>query len=113
MLSRRRVNTGIVGTMLAMATAAPQPASAAPAQQKPRRMIVDAQVHIWTANTPELPWVPGVTPPGSPEPFTIERLLALMDEAGVDRAVIVPPTLTGYRNDYGIEAANRHPDRFA
>ena len=51
--------------------------------------------------------------PQQPEPFTIERLLPLMDEAGVDRVIIVPPTLTGLRNDYGIEAAKRYPDRFA
>jgi predicted TIM-barrel fold metal-dependent hydrolase len=48
-----------------------------------------------------------------PEPFTIEKLVPLMDEAGVDRAVIVPPSWPGDRNDYGIEAAKRYPDRFA
>ena len=31
----------------------------------------------------------------------------------VNRVIIVPPTLTGLRNDYGIEAAKRYPDRFA
>jgi predicted TIM-barrel fold metal-dependent hydrolase len=36
-----------------------------------------------------------------------------MDEAGVNRVIVVPPTLTGERNDYGIEAAKRYPDRFA
>ena len=29
--------------------------------------------------------------PQMPEPFTIEKAIAVMDEAGVDRAVIVPP----------------------
>jgi len=48
-----------------------------------------------------------------PEPFTIEKLVPLMDEAGVDRAVIVPPDWAGYRNDYGLEAAKRYPNRFA
>jgi predicted TIM-barrel fold metal-dependent hydrolase len=51
--------------------------------------------------------------PQMPEPFTIERLVPLMDEAGVDRAVIVPPSWPGDRNDYGIEAAKRYPYRFA
>ena len=36
-----------------------------------------------------------------------------MDEAGVDRVVIVPPSWPGDRNDYGLEAARRYPDRFA
>jgi predicted TIM-barrel fold metal-dependent hydrolase len=75
-------------------------------------MIVDAQVHLWKAESPEWPWVPG-RKPQLPEPFTIEKLVPLMDEAGVDRAVIVPPSWPGDRNDYGLEAARRHPNRFA
>jgi len=53
-------------------------------------MIVDSQVHLWKAETPDWRWVPGRVPQ-LPEPFTIEKLVPLMDEAGVDRAVIVPP----------------------
>ncbi len=75
-------------------------------------MIVDAQVHLWKAKSPDWPWVPGMKPQ-MPEPFTIEKLVPLMDEAGVDRAVIVPPSWPGDRNDYGIEAAKRYPNRFA
>lgn len=56
--------------------------------------------------------MPGAKPQ-LPEPFTIERALPLMDEAGVDRAVVVPPRWPGDRNDYGIEAAKRYPNRFA
>jgi hypothetical protein len=36
-----------------------------------------------------------------------------MKEAGVDRAVIVPPSWEGERNDVALEAARLHPDRFA
>ena len=112
MLSRRQFTQGIARK--------PRHGNASPAirigraraRRAARRVIVDAQVHMWKANTPELPWVPGVKPQ-QPEPFTIERALPLMDEAGVDRVIIVPPTLTGLRNDYGIEAAKRYPDRFA
>ncbi len=75
-------------------------------------MIVDAQVHLWKANTPDRPWLPGRVAQ-LPEPFTIEQLVPMMDEAGVDRAVIVPPSWEGDRNDYALEAAHRHPDRFA
>jgi predicted TIM-barrel fold metal-dependent hydrolase len=74
-------------------------------------MIVDAQVHLWKAESPDWPWVPGRTPQ-LPQPFTIEKLVPMMDEAGVDRAVIVPPSWPGDRNDYAIEAAKRYPARF-
>ena len=53
-------------------------------------MIVDAQVHLWKANTPDRPWLPNRVAQ-LPEPFLIEQLVPMMDEAGVDRAVIVPP----------------------
>jgi predicted TIM-barrel fold metal-dependent hydrolase len=76
------------------------------------RTIVDAQVHLWKAETPDWKWVPG-RKPQLPEPFSIERLLPMMDEAGVDRVVIVPPSWPGDRNDYAIEAATRYPNRFA
>ena len=56
--------------------------------------------------------MPGANRPGPVETFTIERLISMMDEGGVDRAVIAPPSLTAPRNDYGLEAAKRHPDRF-
>ncbi|HTP91438.1 MAG TPA: amidohydrolase family protein [Xanthobacteraceae bacterium] len=75
-------------------------------------MIVDAQVHIWKANTPDRPWLPNRVAQ-LPEPFTLEKLVPMMDEAGVDRAVIVPPSWEGDRNDYGLEAVRRFPGRFA
>lgn len=76
-----------------------------------RRLIVDAHIHMWPPNTPERPWVPGRRPQ-LPEPFTIERVVPMIDETGVDRVVIVPPTLEGDRLDYGQEAAKRYPGRF-
>jgi predicted TIM-barrel fold metal-dependent hydrolase len=47
------------------------------------------------------------------EPLTAERLIAQMDAAGVDAAVIVPPSWEGDRNDYALDAARRYPARFA
>ena len=52
-------------------------------------MITDAQVHIWNANTPEDPWDPKAES-HLPDPMPAERMLGLMDEAGIDRAVISP-----------------------
>jgi len=75
-------------------------------------LIADAQVHIWVANSPERPWRKGVEYPRRP-PLTADLLLREMDAAGVDRVVIVPPTIDDDRNDLGLDAARRHPDRFA
>jgi L-fuconolactonase len=75
-------------------------------------LIVDAQVHIWGANTPERPW-PARHQPHRPEPFGAEDLLKEMNAAGVDAAIIVPPGWEGDRNDLGLEAARLHPTRFA
>src|SRR5262245_7760389 len=109
MLSRRDfINATIAGVVLAA-----QGARTAEAQMNTRkRTIVDAQVHLWKAESSDWPWVPG-RKPQLPEPFLIEKLVSLMDEAGVDRAVIVPPSWPGDRNDYGLEAAQRYPNRFA
>ena len=112
MLSRRSFLNGTLGAGLALATSQQAAAQTPAAQGARKRMIVDAQVHLWKAESPDWPWVPGMKPQ-MPEPFTIEKLVPLMDEAGVDRAVIVPPSWPGDRNDYGIEAAKRYPNRFA
>jgi predicted TIM-barrel fold metal-dependent hydrolase len=107
MLTRRKFLSTTLGAGLALATQRPQPA---PAQQ--RRIIVDSQIHMWKANTPDRPWAPGFRAQ-LPEPMTIERVVPMIDEAGVDRVVIVPPNLEEARIDYGQEAARRYPGRFA
>jgi predicted TIM-barrel fold metal-dependent hydrolase len=109
MLSRRRFLTGVAASGAMLAT---QPWSRAVAQVARKRLIVDAQIHMWPANTPERPWAAGAQPQ-LPEPFTIERVVPMIDEAGVDRVVIVPPTLEGERLDYAQQAVKRYPGRFA
>ena len=74
--------------------------------------IVDAQVHIWAPNTPERPW-PARHAPHRSEPITAESLLAEMKVAGVDRAILVPPSWEGERNDVCLAASVQYPDRFA
>ncbi|OGA50593.1 MAG: hypothetical protein A3F74_24855 [Betaproteobacteria bacterium RIFCSPLOWO2_12_FULL_62_58] len=74
--------------------------------------IIDAQVHIWAANTPERPW-PARHQPHRPVPITKDDLLREMKGAGVDRVVLVPPSWEGERNDIVLAAAQAHPDRFA
>ena len=73
--------------------------------------IVDAQVHIWGANTPQRPW-PKRAEAHRATPLGKEELLAEMDKAGVDGVVIVPPSWEGDRNDVALDATASHPDRF-
>jgi L-fuconolactonase len=75
-------------------------------------LIVDAQVHVWAANTPERPW-PARHQPHRPVPITKDDLLREMAAADVDRVVLVPPSWEGERNDIALAAAQAHPDRFA
>jgi len=99
------------GATLAAGAAVAASAQQGRPQPAAKRAIVDAQVHLWKANSPDWPWEPGARPQ-LPEPFTIERVLPMMDEAGVDRVVIVPPGVNE-RNDYALEAVRRYPGRFA
>ncbi len=81
-------------------------------------LIVDSQVHIWQAETPDRPWVSGareqIRRTGHREaPFHYQDCIELMDAAGIHRAVVVPPSWEGARLDYALEAADAHPERFA
>ncbi len=107
MFTRRKFIGTTLGAGVALATGAGCAVTPPPG----KRTIVDAQVHLWKASAPDYPWNPGAKPQ-LPEPFTIERALPLMDEAGVDRAVVVPPGLNNV-NTYALEAARRYPNRFA
>lgn len=77
-------------------------------------VITDAQLHIWEADRPDRPWSPiGNTYSHGPATLTAENMLSQMDEAGVDRAILVPPSFEGDRNDVCLAAAAAYPDRFA
>jgi L-fuconolactonase len=75
-------------------------------------MIVDSQVHIWGANTPGRPW-PARAHAQRATPVTADEVLQWMDEGGIDRAILVPPSWEGDRNVLALEAAAKHPRRFA
>jgi predicted TIM-barrel fold metal-dependent hydrolase len=70
--------------------------------------IVDAQIHIWTGGKPANVRHRQI------ERFTADDALKEMDVAGVDAAVIHPPTSWDPNaTALAIEAVRRHPDRFA
>lgn len=75
-------------------------------------IVTDAQAHIWEAESPDRPWLPGGRSFAHGDRYPAEKLLAEMDKAGVDRAVLVPPSFEGDRNDVCLAAAVQHPDRF-
>ncbi|HZP32136.1 MAG TPA: amidohydrolase family protein [Candidatus Acidoferrales bacterium] len=77
-------------------------------------LITDAQVHLWEIDRPDRPW-PGKPqrPPHRLNGFSAEQMLAEMEAARVDRAVVVPPTWVGENNATALEAAARYPERFA
>lgn len=75
--------------------------------------IVDAQLHVWPANTPETPWpTTGGSTPQKPYAVSAEMQIYQMDMAGVHRAYLIPPSWSGDSNAVAIDAAKRYPDRF-
>jgi L-fuconolactonase len=73
--------------------------------------IIDSQVHSYERNHPGRPWQ-GVL--AGPAEVTGEQMVAKMDEAGVDGAILVS-AFTMYRYDasYALAVRARYPDRFA
>lgn len=86
-------------------------------------IITDAQVHVWEAHSAARPWpaeslgsksfvaVPGARPHRA-EPIAAEEMVGMMQGAGVQRAVLVPPSPAGDSNVFALESAARFPDRF-
>jgi L-fuconolactonase len=81
-------------------------------------MIIDSQIHIWAADRPDRPW-PAAGASGRTaethraEPWTGTEALQAMDTAGVDRAILIPPSWEGERNDVVLAAAQAAPEQFA
>jgi len=71
-------------------------------------LIVDAQVHVWAGGTASAHHTRG-----RPVPFTIVDLQAEMQAAGVDCAVLAPPSWDPNGNTPSLEAAAAHSERFA
>jgi predicted TIM-barrel fold metal-dependent hydrolase len=67
--------------------------------------IIDAQVHIWGGGTPS-------DHHRQVSRYGAEELIAEMDAAGVNGAVLHPPSWDAQSNEMAIEAARKYPDRF-
>src|SRR5580693_4924813 len=68
-------------------------------------LIVDAQIHLWSKGT--------TLPPHRAEPYLMEEALRDMDAAGVDRALIHPPSWDPDSNELAVAAVRAQPERFA
>jgi predicted TIM-barrel fold metal-dependent hydrolase len=72
--------------------------------------IVDAQVHAYERNHPGRPWVGHLHGPPS---ASGDEMVAAMDAAGVDGALLVSPySFYRYEASYALEVGAAHPGRF-
>jgi predicted TIM-barrel fold metal-dependent hydrolase len=69
--------------------------------------IIDAQIHLWASGLPSNQSHRQVTH------FTAEEAIPLMDEGGVDAAVIHPPSWDPNSTELAFAAARNYPGRFA
>jgi predicted TIM-barrel fold metal-dependent hydrolase len=68
-------------------------------------LVVDAQVHVWErVPAQDSGYVHGTA-------MTADELVDAMAVAGVDRAILVPPTWAEDGNDIALSAARAYPDR--
>jgi hypothetical protein len=69
--------------------------------------IVDAQIHLWSTGLPSNPTHWPLTH------FTAEEAIVLMDDGGIDAAVIHPPDWDPGSMELALRAVRGHPGRFA
>jgi L-fuconolactonase len=75
--------------------------------------IVDAQIHVWSPDVSTRPWPAGRTAHAHGPALSAEQVLRVLDDSGVARAVLVPPSWIGDDNRDALDATRRWPDRFA
>jgi predicted TIM-barrel fold metal-dependent hydrolase len=75
--------------------------------------VIDSHVHVWTLEPERFPWQQTLAHVPIPtEPATADFLLRLMNETGVERAVLVQPSVYGWDNSYLCDCVEREPERF-
>jgi predicted TIM-barrel fold metal-dependent hydrolase len=73
-------------------------------------LTIDSQVHAYERNHPGRPWAMAL--PGPPE-VTGDDMIAAMDEAGVDAALLISPaSFYLYDPSYALNVYADHPARF-
>jgi L-fuconolactonase len=78
--------------------------------------VVDAQIHVWGEDRPDLPWIQSYAEPRGlflrwGPALTIDRAISSMDAVGVSAALLT--TFLLYDGvTYAADAVRRYPDRF-
>lgn len=73
--------------------------------------IIDSQVHVYEANTPQRPWH---SVPNWPPHVNGDEMVAAMDKVGVDGAIFISAfSIYQYDASYAVEVQKAHPNRFA
>src|SRR3989441_3715318 len=73
--------------------------------------IIDSQVHVYEANTPQRPWH---SVPNWPAHVAGDEMVAAMDTVGVDGAIFISAfSMYQYDASYAVEVHRAHPGRFA
>ena len=67
--------------------------------------VIDAQIHLWQKGA--------TLPPHRATPYLVDEALRDMDAAGVDGAILHPPSWDPDSNAQAIAAVQAHPRRFA
>ena len=74
-------------------------------------LTIDAQVHCYERDHPGRPWHKMLA---GPHEVTGDQMVATMDAAGVDGAILISPfTMYRYDASYALEVRKLHPGRFA
>ena len=76
--------------------------------------MFDTHTHVVSPDTERYPLDPGGLPGGwyRDAPHSVEQLLERMDQAGVERAILVQGVgAYSYDNSYAADAASQYPDR--
>jgi L-fuconolactonase len=80
-------------------------------------VVIDTHTHAISPDTARYPLAPvggHQSEWSAKRPVSFEGLLTSLDEAGIDRAVVVQAsTVYGNDNSYVVDAVRAHPDRFA
>ena len=74
-------------------------------------MIIDTHLHVWELHSERYPWQPlaGVAPDYG---WPVESQIEVMDQSGIDKGVLVQPSMYSFDNRYILDCGWRYPERF-
>jgi len=74
-------------------------------------VIIDTHLHVWELHSERYPWQPlaDVAPDHG---WPVERQIEVMDKSGIDKGVLVQPSMYSFDNRYILDCSQRYPERF-